>query len=212
MKEGDLVEVLCENRTIQAKLIKGPKGLKGKIISSCSLPTPRFSVDLAQSLPKGRKIEQLISLASQIGVRRLFPFLSSRSIPKLNPSEEGAKKHERWQKIAEEEAKVTGELPVTVESLKSFSQVLALSPQYPLSFFFWENAERPLKEVLASQEKPASVLIIIGPEGGFSPQEAKEAENKGFFLVHLGSRILRSEIAGFVAATILLERWGDLAS
>ncbi len=212
MKEGDPVEVLCENLRIQVKLIRGSRGLEGKIVSISNLPSPHFSVDLAQSLPKGRKFEQVVSLASQVGVRRLLPFLSARSVPRLSPGEKSSRKQERWRNIAEEEARVTGDLPVKVEPLVSFSRIVDLSLDYPLSLLFWENAERPLREVFTGEEKPTTVLVVIGPEGGFSPEEAREAEDRGFSLVNLGSRILRSEIAGFVATAILLERWGDLAS
>jgi 16S rRNA (uracil1498-N3)-methyltransferase len=73
----------------------------------------------------------------------------------------------------------------------------------------WEEGSRPLTEALPAKA-PGSVALLVGPEGGFSAEEAQDAAEAGFQPVHLGPRILRSETAGFAVTAILQYRYGDL--
>ncbi|MGB9833708.1 MAG: RsmE family RNA methyltransferase [bacterium] len=208
MRPGDRIDVLCLNHRLVVELQAG-EILKGKVISSSEIPPPPLVLDLAQSIPKGRKIEDAIRLCSQIGLRRIIPFFSLRSVPKLDPART-QEKLERWRRIAIQESGVSGLPPLEVEVPSSLREVLALRPKYQLGLFFWENGEKKLKEVVQEQSNPENVLLIVGPEGGFSPEEAEMASRSGFQVVSLGERIFRTEIAGAIASIFLFSHWGGL--
>jgi 16S rRNA (uracil1498-N3)-methyltransferase len=81
-----------------------------------------------------------------------------------------------------------------------------------LKIMLWEKEQsRGFKEILAGlNSTPDSVALLIGPEGGFSANEAQRAEAAGFIPVTVGRRIVRTETAGLLAVTILQFCWGDL--
>jgi len=208
MRSGDRVEVLCLNQRLVVEL-ELERVLKGKILSTQEIPAPVIALDLAQSIPRGKKIEDTIKLASQVGIRRIIPFHSLRSVSRLE-GEKVLSKIGRWRKIAEQESQVTGQPPLKIELPLSFEEILSLKEGYDLRLFFWENGEESLKEALNEITGPQSALLVVGPEGGFAPEEAEKARHSGFQVVSLGKRILRTEIAGIIASVILLERWGGL--
>ncbi|HXH83193.1 MAG TPA: RsmE family RNA methyltransferase, partial [Candidatus Tectomicrobia bacterium] len=76
---------------------------------------------------------------------------------------------------------------------------------------FWEHASEPLGRALAGPA-PRSVAVLVGPEGGLATAEAEAARARGFVLVSLGRRILRTETAGPAILAILQSRWGDLGT
>jgi len=205
-KEGDEVEVICGGQRLRVELLL-EKGLRGRIISAQEIPSPKLTLDLAQGLPKGKKMEQTLKLASQIGIRNVFPLISARTVPKK--SQETAKVG-RWRRILEEEAKVTGFPPTTLGDLTDLDDLLRKRPQYDIGIFLWENSQKGLKALLKEVKEAENCLLIVGPEGGFTPQEATEAGKNGFEIISLGQRIYRTEIAGVIASIILLEHWGDL--
>jgi 16S rRNA (uracil1498-N3)-methyltransferase len=80
-----------------------------------------------------------------------------------------------------------------------------------LKLLLWEGEkEQGLRETIEKIEKPVSVAIIIGPEGGLTSEEAAKAERAGYIPVTLGGRILRTETAGLAVVSILQYVWGDL--
>lgn len=208
LRSGDKVQVLWKNFRLEVELQMG-EVLKGLIVSSTIIPPPSLSLDLAQSLPKGKKIEDTIKLSSQIGLRKIIPFFSLRSVPRW---EEGKTetKIERWRKIAIQESQVSGFPPLEVENPLSFKELMGYLPSYKLGLFLWENASFSLRKIVRERENPGDVLLVVGPEGGFAPEEAEEAERAGFEIVSLGERIFRTEIAGVIASIFLMSHWGGL--
>jgi 16S rRNA (uracil1498-N3)-methyltransferase len=206
-RAGDRVEVLWRQERMLVELVGDASALKGRILEERLIPPSPFALDMAQALPKGRKMEQVISLASQVGVRRLIPVQSARSLVRLDGAER-LRKLERWQRLAEEEAKITGTFPLAVEAPVSLSEALDRGREADLKLFCWENADRPLLDVLAKAPSSGTCFLVIGPEGGFAPDEADSAERSGFQLISLGERVFRTEIAGLVAAVLLLQHGG----
>ncbi len=206
---GSRIAVLCAGHRLEVELRHDGRELWGDIRDEKPIPIPSFRLDLAQSLPKGKKMDAVITLAAQVGIGRIIPFCSSRSEVHLAPAD-AARRQLHWQKKAEEEAKLTGAWPLRVAPLASWTEISALGKNYSLPILFWENAEQSLDLVFQQNPSPTNALVMIGPEGGFSPEEALRAEKQGFVVASLGSRIYRSEIAGLVAAVLLLSRFGSL--
>jgi len=169
-----------------------------------------LEITLAQSLLKGEKMDYLIQKATELGVKEVIPFFSSRSIPLLEKSK-GLKRLHRWERIAIEASKQCGRGVVPkIEPLKDYSEMLQASSPDFLRLILWEEEGTRLKEVLEGSKEKTRIFSIVGPEGGLSQEEVDRAKKIGFIPVTLGKRILRSETASLCLLSILQYEWGDI--
>ncbi len=172
---------------------------------------PHLKVTLVQGLPKGDKMETIIQKSTELGVHRIIPLAAARSVVKLE-GKKVAERQERWQRVAMEAAKQCRRAGVPeVQRLCRWDEVLAGIPLGALVLMPWEDErQQSLKEVLQNVAPPSEVYLFIGPEGGFTPEEAARAREQGFHSVTLGHRILRTETAGPAALTMVLYHYGEL--
>jgi len=169
-----------------------------------------LEVTLAQSLLKGEKMDYLIQKATELGVKEIIPFFSSRSVPLLEKSKK-LKRHHRWERIAIEASKQCGrEVVPKIESLQDYSDMLQTALPDTLRLILWEKEGIKLKEILERLKEKKKIFFIIGPEGGFSQLEVDEAKKTGFIPVTLGRRILRAETASLCFLSILQYEKGDI--
>ena len=167
-------------------------------------------VTLAQSLLKGEKMDYLIQKATELGVKDVIPFLSSRSVPLLDKLGKLKRQH-RWEKIAIEASKQCGRGVVPkIESLQDYSDMLRTASPNTLRLILWEREGTKLKQIFERSKERKKVFFIIGPEGGFSQEEVEEAKRAGFIPVTLGRRILRAETASLCFLSILQYERGDI--
>ena len=119
----------------------------------------------------------------------------------------------RWQKIVQESFKQCGRsiLP-KISPPVSFEEVLALGQACTLKYIFWENESRPLPQKLGMRPPKTGyrIIIVLGPEGGFTRQEVEKAKGCSFEVIGLGPRILRAETATLAACTLMQYLYGDL--
>lgn len=160
----------------------------------------KVKVTIAQALPKAAKMDLIIQKSTELGVSQIIPMLSERCVAKKA-------KLGRWQKIAKEASEQCGraDLPAITE-LQSFAQVLSQGKNFDLALIPWELEKTiTLKQVLKNltAEKPLTLLIVIGPEGGFSQQEVEQAKAHAFTSVSLGPRILRTETVALNLLSII---------
>jgi len=176
----------------------------------CSKEESPVEMILAQSLLKGEKMDYLIQKTTELGVRKIIPFFSSRSVPLPDPSKR-LEKHRRWERIAIEASKQCGRgfIP-RVESLCEYSQMLSMVSVESLRLVLHEKEGIRLKEVLKNFKGKRSLFFIVGPEGGLSQKEIDESKEKGFVSVFLGERILRAETASLCLLSIFQYEWGDM--
>lgn len=170
-------------------------------------------ITLFQALPKGDKMELILQKCTEIGVSEFVPFESEFSIIHLDEKKR-ASKIERWQRIVEGAAKQSGRgLIPKVQPILPFSKVAdCFSGLDEVLFFNAQEEAMGLSDLLKNREKtPRHLGIIIGAEGGFSEGEAASFMEKGAHSVSLGPRILRTETAGLVAASIVLYEFGYLS-
>jgi len=169
-----------------------------------------LEVTLAQSLLKGEKMDYLIQKATELGIKEIIPFFSSRSVPLLEKSR-SLKRHHRWGKIAIEASKQCGRGVVPkIESLQTYSDMLHNASTDHLRLILWERDGIRLKKMLEGSKERKKIFFVIGPEGGFSQDEVEKAERVGFVAVTLGKRILRAETASLCFLSILQYEWGDV--
>lgn len=180
---------------------------------------PKMNVWLAQSLPKADKLETVIQKGTEIGVVRFLPFMSERTVVRYDDKKQ-QKRMQRWQKIAKEAAEQAHRSRIpTIDTPLNWKEMLAAGQEADAVFLCYEreNGVR-LRSALQSFQPDRSlsaadalkIMMVIGPEGGFSEQEVQEAEEQGFCIVGLGRTVLRTETAGPVAAACVLYEFGEM--
>lgn len=212
LRLGSGVEILLldgQGKVCHCRLLRvGRKEAEAEVLKSWLETEGVLPLRLLQGVPKGERMELVLQKGTELGISAFTPVVSERSIGRIDGVRE-EKRQLRWQRIITEAARqsrrpLLPHLDATVrlpEALAATSETLRL--------MLWEGESRPLATVLPAQA-PASVALLVGPEGGFSPEEAALAREHSFVAVSLGSRILRSETAGFAVAAILGHRYGDL--
>ncbi len=164
---------------------------------------PQTKITIAQSLVKGDKLEWIVQKGTEIGASSFQPFRSARSIVKINARKE-MKKQDRWQRIAKEAAEQShrGKVPAVLPVL-SWNAMLDEIEKFPLALIAYEKGGLPLKQVMTGIQA-AEILLLIGPEGGFTKEEIHNAHERGAVPITLGPRILRTETAPLVALSCML--------
>ena len=166
---------------------------------------------LAQSFLKEKKLDALIRQLTELGVSKIIPFFSERSIP--NPdSKKIQNRHDRWNKIALESLKqCQRNLLPEISIPMSFNETIRIGQECDVKIIFWENETSPLKKTLSTcTPNPKKIIILLGPEGGFSTKEIDIATGSDFITCSLGPRILKAETASIAAMTLLQFFFGDM--
>ena len=165
---------------------------------------PKLPLSIAQSLPKGRKFEEVIKTCTELGVIEFFPIISERTIVKVRKE-----KIDRWRRIAKEEAMLSKrDVIPEVHEVSSFEDfIIENSDRFKNKLLFWElEREKFLKDMKVE----GSVIALIGNEGGWSQKEVEMAKEHGFVTIGLGNRILRAEVAPVVISSLIFFKSGDL--
>ena len=172
---------------------------------------PVSRVVLAQAITKGSKMNMVIQKGTELGVHRFMPMITEHTV--VSPDKlSAAKKQERWQKIAISAMKQSRRsyLP-RVEVPVSFEQVLQDVGRTDLALMASVVKDaRSLDRVFQTGKEPRDVLLLVGPEGGFSSAEISRAVQRGVYLISLGPRRLRAETAGIILAAVVLFQLGEL--
>lgn len=177
-----------------------------------SQPEP-FPIYLAQGLPKGDKLELILRQGTEVGISGFFPFSSDRTVVQLD-AKKAVKRLERWEKIVQEAARQSqrGHAPEVHEvvALRELNEIL---PKGWPRLICWEGEQSLGLQawVRSFSAPPPGVVILIGPEGGFSAQEVESLRQQGVISVGLGPLILRTETAGLAVSSILQYEWGLLS-
>ena len=192
------------------------------------LPSP-VEITLCQALLKYRAMDYVIEKTSELGVHRILPFSSERTVVRLN-NERFANKEQRWREIANSAAKQSDRrTPVEIGPLSTLEELVEkCRGKNALKAILWEEeGATDLKGLLRGPPSfaPSQTLTlkgesrvgmkkfigIVGPEGGFSREEIQAAEEAEFVSVSLGQRVLRAETAAITMVAIVQYEWGDLS-
>jgi 16S rRNA (uracil1498-N3)-methyltransferase len=209
LRVGDAVEVFDSAGRAFAGVLVTNGARSGVRIESVRAAARESALEmtLAQAVPKGAKMDFIVEKATELGVARIVPLLTERTL-----GDPGAAKVERWRRLARAAAQQSGRavLP-SIEEPQTFARFVA-APNGARVLLPWELAPRTaLREQLpALLEGATHVAVVIGPEGGFAHAEVDAARAAGAAVVSLGARILRTETAGLVVLSALAYAAGEL--
>jgi len=162
---------------------------------------------LAQGISRGERMDWVVQKATELGVTRISPLLTERSVVRLD-AQQALKKHAHWSAVCVAACEQCGrnrlpelqepqELPAFLADPQAGATKLLLSPEGQLR----------LQDL--PRQAPA-ITVLIGPEGGLAPAEQAAAIAAGFTPVRLGPRVLRTETAAVAALAIIQREFGDL--
>ncbi|MBI5420495.1 MAG: 16S rRNA (uracil(1498)-N(3))-methyltransferase [Deltaproteobacteria bacterium] len=181
------------------------RSLRAEVLeSSAPEPPPRVPITLLVGLPKADKMDFILTKATELGCSRVVPFRSSRTIPRLD-AQDARKRLLRWERVALAAAKQCGSGCVPdISPLLSYPDALRAAASSEGRIIFYEGeAKSGLKRALSGFAGIRSVALLVGPEGGFSEDEVRDAERSGFLRAGLGTRILRVETAAIAALSMV---------
>jgi 16S rRNA (uracil1498-N3)-methyltransferase len=165
---------------------------------------PEVKVTLFQGVPKQGKMEVIVQKCVELGVERIVPVFMDRTV--VVDKGNFGKKIQRWQKVSDEAVKQCkrGIIPEVADSLKT-KEAIEQFDEFDLVLFPYENEEgKTIKDELKNCGDVKNIAVIIGPEGGFSDEEAELIVAAGGKSVSLGKTTLRTETAGMAAIAMIM--------
>ncbi|MEE0035348.1 MAG: 16S rRNA (uracil(1498)-N(3))-methyltransferase [Coprococcus sp.] len=163
-------------------------------------------ITLFQGFPKGDKMELIIQKTVELGVTRIVPVMTKRTVVKLD-DKKAKKKTERYNMIAESAAKQSGRGMIPEVTMPvSFAEAVSMAEKLDMNIIPYEEAEgvEYSRNIIKSIKGKKSLGIFIGPEGGFAREEVEKALDAGASAITLGHRILRTETAGMAVISIIM--------
>ncbi len=197
--DGDELELFDgRGRRARARLVRDGEGFRLRLLSVTEEPASGRQVVLALALIKARSREVALRMAVELGVAEFRPFICERCVVRAGG---GSGRLERERHIAAEAARQCGRATVPeVHAPVTLDEILALSAEHRV--ILQENVVAEPLTSLAARLPPGRLLLLVGPEGGFSPEEFERALARGFRAASLGPRVLRADTAAVVAAAL----------
>ena len=208
MREGEVIH-LCDGQGTRAiasvvKVHKNSLDLSIDQFTFEESPEPRFVV--VQALAKGERAELAVEMLTEVGADAIIPWRAEHSIGKWDSVEKGL---EKWRRTSRESAKQSRRAWIPeISNLKSTAEVCELMSQAQSVFVLHESADQALAACAIREQ--GTIMIVVGPEGGISPDELAAFSSAGARVVHMGASVMRTSTAGAIAVGGLLmrsQRW-----
>jgi 16S rRNA (uracil1498-N3)-methyltransferase len=206
MKEGDRATVF-NGQGVEATVEVAKAGKDALVLRKIQVsktPPLAAEITLGQAVPKGKNMELIVEKATELGVAAIAPLLSERTVVRCD-EDEALSKREKWQRTVIEAAKQCGQnwLPRVAKPVTP-KDFFAQKDKYDLMLIAsLQPGAVPVKQALAEAKSPRKVLVLVGPEGDFTPAEINLARNHGCQPVTLGPIILRTETAAIYCVSVL---------
>lgn len=208
LKEGTRVQFLDNHGWLYESVIHytDPKNITAEIIEKRSAEgEPACTVSLYIGLTQREKFEWILQKCTEAGVSKIIPMITERSL--LRKTTDITGKKERWEKILKEASEQCGRgsIPKLSDPL-SFHEAVKAGSLADKALFCWEDEkQKTLREILEPLHSTTSnISLMVGPEGGFSTEEAALAQEAGWSTVTLGKRIYRMETAAIASVILTL--------
>jgi len=207
VKIGDILDIRTDSgRGFKAEIISiSHLEILLKLLEEIETDNKIIDITLYMSLLKGGNFEFVIQKSVEVGVNKIIPVYTSRTIPEIKEKIE--EKHKRWNKIALSAAKqcLRYNIPL-VEYPVDFSDAVK-DHSRSIKIAAHPGSGLELKNFLTLNDKPESVSVLIGPEGGFTDSELNSASEHGWNIVNFGMTNLRAETAAIIIPSLIIYQW-----
>ena len=199
MRDGDFIEVVFDNILYKCKVLFDHDV---KIVCDSIIPSFSDTMEVILIVPvlKEQKMDLVLQKACELGVTRIIPIITERTVVKLNDKE--SRRIDRWSRILKEASEQCKRISVPVIDCVSKISDLNFSDGVKLVCSTREN-EKNIKNVMHNNRECAKMYIVVGPEGGLSQDEEKKLNELGFISTSLGRRIMRVETVPIFVLSIL---------
>lgn len=180
------------------------------ILASEKRQEHKVRITLAQVALKTKKMDLVIQKATELGAHAIIPIISDRSVVKIDNRE--GKKMERWRRIVIEAAKQCGRSSLPEIHPPKRLSVFITGRNESKKLFLNERGGKSLREILMyplveKKNVPGSIILLVGPEGGWTEREEQDIMDNYYEAVSLGSFTLRSETAAIVSLAMVSHFW-----
>jgi 16S rRNA (uracil1498-N3)-methyltransferase len=208
LRRGDAVVVFNgEGGEFSAELTRVSRGDSRACVISKQTPEREspLAIALAQCVSSGDRMDATLQKSTELGVSRIVPIASERSIVKLS-SDRADRRVAHWRNVVIAACEQCGRNQVPeVAAIIDLDVFLDQADGDGLRLLLTPDADRSLKQL----EPPSKVTLLVGPEGGLAPEERQRAEKRGFLPVRFGPRVLRTETAPLATIAAMQALWGD---
>jgi 16S rRNA (uracil1498-N3)-methyltransferase len=180
-----------------------------KTLQISQTPPLPCAITLAQAIPKGKNMELIVQKATELGVSKIVPLISERTVVQIDP-EEAEKKTEKWRQIVIEAGKQCGQsrLPEVSPPMTPKQFFADFDPYEMALIASLQSDARSFKSAFSNfreqqGRRPKNALVLVGPEGDFTPAEAALAKSAGCSPISLGPIVLRTETAAIYCLSVL---------
>lgn len=172
------------------------------------------AITVCQALVKAERFEMVLQKATELGAARIVPLITAR-VQGADAALPSAARLERWRRVVQEAAEQSGRVRLPeIAAPASLREAVGSEAAKGPVILLWEGGpEKGLRAALrgvSTKGTPERISLVIGPVGGFAPQEVKEAQAAGAVVAGMGARVLRSETAAIAALTATVYEFGHL--
>lgn len=202
--------------TGEAEVISVAVGRQGQVVlrrvSEVLVPRPTVAITLIQALPKGRRMDEIVDRATELGVSAVWPVVTDRTIVRSAGDDRDDAKADRWRRVALSAAKQCGLawLPEIISPISYREALKRISTHDRVLIGSLLPGAEPLHDAMVRVRdgRPASVAMIIGPEGDLTENEIRQAVDAGAIPVGFGPRVLRADMAATYGLAVLAYELG----
>ncbi len=198
---GTKIEVVSNEVLYLAEITSISPLVMAKKLDKITNSINKLNITIAQSLVKEQKMDYILQKGTELGASEFIPVITERSIVKLNDKE--AKKMDRWNTIVKEASEQSKRLDIPKVLNPCNIKELAKSDYDYKILCSVNEVSKSIKTVLSNISISDRILVVVGPEGGFTNDEEQELINNGFISVSLGDRVLRTETASLFVLSII---------
>ena len=204
MNLGDKIEIVDNEKVFICELVSLDP-VKAKIIKEEEMNNENDKkIILVQSMINETKMDYVLQKGTELGINEFYVFKAKNSVVKEN--DKSSKKIIRWQKIVKEASEQSKRniIPI-VNNIMDINELIEYKAD--LKLICSTISDNKLKNVIKEHNNYDTIMLVIGPEGGFDPKEEEKFINNGFIPVSLGKRILRTETASLCILSQLNYEW-----
>ena len=205
MNLGDKIEIVDNEKVFICELISLDP-VKAKIIKEEEMNNENDKkIILVQSMINETKMDYVLQKGTELGINEFYVFKAKNSVVKEN--DKSSKKIIRWQKIVKEASEQSKRNIIPkVNDIIDISRLCKIEADVKLLLTVNELTKN-IKKVLKEIKKYDTLIIVVGPEGGFTKEEEETLIKNGYISTSLGKRVLRTENAGMVAVSMINYEW-----